>query len=73
MTRAQVLDYNLQQQLKEEMSQMKPRPGIYDPDFIAANQVYYISSIIYVYCRKNNNNLILIRKNVHLSLLITRH
>ncbi|XP_077300058.1 inositol-3-phosphate synthase isoform X2 [Arctopsyche grandis] len=46
MTRAQVLDYNLQQQLKEEMSQMKPRPGIYDPDFIAANQADRATNIL---------------------------
>lgn len=41
MVRAQVLDYNLQQQLKNEMSLMKPRPGVFDPDFIAANQVSF--------------------------------
>ena len=38
MKRAQVLDYNLQTQLYPEMSKMKPRPSIYIPDFIAANQ-----------------------------------
>ena len=38
MERAQVLDYNLQVQLKPLMEQMKPRPSVYFPDFIAANQ-----------------------------------
>lgn len=38
MQRAQVLDYNLQVQLKPHMQAMKPRPSIYIPDFIAANQ-----------------------------------
>lgn len=39
MERAQVLEPLLQQQLKSHMSKLKPRPSIYDPDFIAANQV----------------------------------
>lgn len=39
MVRAKVIDYDLQQKLKKEMATMKPRPAIYDPDFIAANQV----------------------------------
>jgi myo-inositol-1-phosphate synthase len=39
MKRAQVLDVNLQQQLRPYMENMKPRPSIYFPDFIAANQV----------------------------------
>lgn len=39
MKRAQVLDINLQQQLRPYMQNMKPRPSIYFPDFIAANQV----------------------------------
>lgn len=38
MRRAQVLDVNLQDQVSKELSKMKPRPSIYDPDFIAANQ-----------------------------------
>lgn len=38
MEDAQVLDYNLQVQLKPYMEKMKPRPSIYVPDFIAANQ-----------------------------------
>jgi len=38
MKRAQVLDYDLQQQLEPHLSQLKPLPSIYYPDFIAANQ-----------------------------------
>lgn len=38
MRRAKVLDVNLQDQLFDKMSQIKPRPSIYDKDFIAANQ-----------------------------------
>lgn len=38
MERAQVLDWNLQELLRPQMSQLKPRPSIYIPDFIAANQ-----------------------------------
>ena len=46
MTRARVLDVNLQQQLRPFMKDMKPLPSIYFPDFIAANQV---SSAIRMY------------------------
>lgn len=35
---AQVLDFELQRQLVPYMKDMTPLPGIYDPDFIAANQ-----------------------------------
>lgn len=38
MERAQVLEWSLQEQLRPYMSSMKPRPSIYIPDFIAANQ-----------------------------------
>ncbi|CAD5111857.1 DgyrCDS1121 [Dimorphilus gyrociliatus] len=38
MKRAQVLDIELQNQLSPYMEKMKPRPSIYYPDFIAANQ-----------------------------------
>lgn len=38
MKRAQVLDIGLQQQLAPHMESMKPRPSVYYPDFIAANQ-----------------------------------
>lgn len=39
MERAQVLDVVIQDQLRKYLSLFKPRPSIYDPDFIAANQV----------------------------------
>ncbi|KJE90064.1 inositol-3-phosphate synthase A [Capsaspora owczarzaki ATCC 30864] len=38
MKRAQVFDYDLQRQLYPMMVNMRPRPSIYFPDFIAANQ-----------------------------------
>ncbi|XP_038052997.1 inositol-3-phosphate synthase 1-A-like [Patiria miniata] len=38
MQRAQVLDYELQQKLRPYMKSLKPRPSIYTPSFIAANQ-----------------------------------
>ncbi|XP_058831440.1 inositol-3-phosphate synthase [Topomyia yanbarensis] len=38
MSRAKVLDIPLQDQVYKKLSQLKPRPSIYDPDFIAANQ-----------------------------------
>jgi len=38
MKRACVFDYELQEKLKTQMSQFKPLPSIYYPDFIAANQ-----------------------------------
>lgn len=38
MERAQVFDWSLQEQLRPYMNHMKPRPSIYIPEFIAANQ-----------------------------------
>ena len=38
MERAKVLEWELQQQLRPHMEKLKPRPSIYIPDFIAANQ-----------------------------------
>lgn len=38
MKRAKVLDYDLQQQLYQEMNSLKPLPSIYYPDYIAGNQ-----------------------------------
>lgn len=35
---AKVLDVQLQDQLRPSLAEMKPRPSIYCPDFIAANQ-----------------------------------
>lgn len=39
MRRAEVLEVALQDQVYDTLAQLKPRPSIYDPDFIAANQV----------------------------------
>lgn len=39
MRKAKVLDVALQDQVYEKLSKLTPRPSIYDPDFIAANQV----------------------------------
>ncbi|KAG8191861.1 hypothetical protein JTE90_019797 [Oedothorax gibbosus] len=38
MDRAKVIDYDLQRQLAPLMEGLKPLPGIYEKDFIAANQ-----------------------------------
>uniref|UniRef100_A0A0D9XJ27 inositol-3-phosphate synthase n=1 Tax=Leersia perrieri TaxID=77586 RepID=A0A0D9XJ27_9ORYZ len=38
MTRARVLDIDLQKQLRSHMESLVPLPGVYNPDFIAANQ-----------------------------------
>lgn len=46
MRRAQVLDVELQDQLYKELSKMQPRPSIYDPDFIAANQSARADNVI---------------------------
>ncbi|XP_055855550.1 inositol-3-phosphate synthase [Episyrphus balteatus] len=46
MRRAQVLDVELQDQLYKELSKMQPRPSIYDPDFIAANQSTRADNVI---------------------------
>ncbi|XP_046751060.1 inositol-3-phosphate synthase 1-B [Diprion similis] len=46
MERAKVIDYNLQIQLKDAMTEMKPRRSLYYPDFIAANQEDRANNII---------------------------
>ena len=38
MERAQVFDVQLQDQLRPHMAKLRPRPSVYYPDFIAANQ-----------------------------------
>ncbi|KAJ3205743.1 Myo-inositol-1-phosphate synthase [Dinochytrium kinnereticum] len=38
MARAQVLEYDLQRQVADEMRELKPLPSVYYPDYIAANQ-----------------------------------
>lgn len=39
MRNAKVLDIALQDQLYGKLTKLQPRPSVYDPDFIAANQV----------------------------------
>ena len=46
MERAKVLDYDLQRQLRPYLQHMKPRPSIYYPDFIAANQADRADNVI---------------------------
>lgn len=44
MRKAKVLDIALQDQVYAKLSQITPRPSIYDADFIAANQVRVINT-----------------------------
>lgn len=46
MERAQVLDIGLQDQIRKQLSTYTPRPSIYDPDFIAANQLDRADNLI---------------------------
>lgn len=46
MERAQVFDFELQKQLVPFMRDLVPLPGIYDPDFIAANQAERADNVI---------------------------
>ncbi|OIW15103.1 hypothetical protein TanjilG_08590 [Lupinus angustifolius] len=46
MGRAKVFDIELQKQLRPYMESMVPLPGIYDPDFIAANQGERANNVI---------------------------
>ncbi|GAB2278616.1 Inositol-3-phosphate synthase, variant 3 [Dionaea muscipula] len=46
MARAKVLEIDLQKQLRPYMEHMVPLPGIYDPDFIAANQGARANNVI---------------------------
>ena len=46
MKRAKVLDYDLQKQLRPMLVNMKPRPSVYYPDFIANNQAERADNII---------------------------
>eukprot|EP00882_Tetradesmus_deserticola_P001304 GHRQ01001412.1.p1 GENE.GHRQ01001412.1~~GHRQ01001412.1.p1 ORF type:complete len:501 (+),score=235.50 GHRQ01001412.1:146-1648(+) len=46
MERAKVLDFELQKQLVPYMKDVVPLPGIYDPDFIAANQEERADNVI---------------------------
>ncbi|KAM9331283.1 inositol-3-phosphate synthase 1 [Gastrophryne carolinensis] len=47
MTRAEVLDWQLQEQLRPFMERLKPRPSVYIPEFIAANQEDRADNIIH--------------------------
>ncbi|XP_059069995.1 uncharacterized protein LOC131073666 isoform X3 [Cryptomeria japonica] len=46
MARAKVLDIDLQKQLRPYMQDMLPLPGVFDPDFVAANQGERANNII---------------------------
>ncbi|XP_066508654.1 inositol-3-phosphate synthase 1-A-like [Hoplias malabaricus] len=46
MERAQVLDWSLQEKLRPHMSKLKPRPSIYIPEFIAANQEHRADNVL---------------------------
>lgn len=46
MRRAQVLDWGLQEQLWPHMEPLRPRPSIYIPEFIAANQSVRADNLI---------------------------
>ncbi|XP_019393986.1 PREDICTED: inositol-3-phosphate synthase 1, partial [Crocodylus porosus] len=46
MRRAQVLDWQLQEQLWPHMEELKPRPSVYIPEFIAANQEQRADNLI---------------------------
>ena len=46
MARAKVFDIDLQKQLRPYMESMVPLPGIYNPDFIAANQGSRANNVI---------------------------
>lgn len=46
MERAEVLDWTLQKSLKPYLTEMKPLPSIYYPDFIAANQSERANNIL---------------------------
>ena len=46
MVRAKVFEVDLQKQLRPYMESMVPLPGIYDPDFIAANQEARANNVI---------------------------
>mmetsp|Transcript_37574 Transcript_37574/g.83676 ORF Transcript_37574/g.83676 Transcript_37574/m.83676 type:complete len:509 (-) Transcript_37574:733-2259(-) len=46
MERAKVLDWSLQEQLVPYMKDIVPLPGVYDPEFIAANQEERADNVI---------------------------
>ncbi|XP_021564451.1 inositol-3-phosphate synthase 1, partial [Carlito syrichta] len=46
MRRAKVLDWGLQEQLWPHMEALHPRPSVYIPEFIAANQSLRADNLI---------------------------
>jgi len=58
MARARVFDIDLQKQLRPYMESMVPLPGIYDPDFIAANQGERANNVIKGTKREQINQII---------------
>jgi myo-inositol-1-phosphate synthase len=46
MDRARVFDIDLQKQLRPYMQDLVPLPGVYNPDFIAANQGARANNIV---------------------------
>merc|ERR1712048_342284 len=46
MARGKVLDYDLQRQLRPLMEGMAPLPGIFDQNFVAANQAERADNVI---------------------------
>jgi len=46
MERSCVLDWGLQQQLRPHMEHLRPRPSVYYPDFIAANQASRADNVL---------------------------
>ena len=43
----QVLDVGIQDQLRSHLLELKPRPSIYSPDFIAANQADRADNVLH--------------------------
>lgn len=46
MERAQVLDFDLQRQLRPMMEELTPRPSAFDPNFVAENQLTRANNVI---------------------------
>lgn len=61
MERAQVLDIELQRQLKPYMEKMKPRKSVYYPDFIAANQADRADNVLK---GSKNDHILKIREDI---------
>ena len=61
MSRAKVLDYDLQKKLQPYMQNMIPLPGIYKEDFIASNQIDRADNIL---MGNSQENLETIRANI---------